>query len=1109
MTDILLVSLSGTPDGGVSPEVEIWIDGTMLVTNQPVTALESANQSQVFAYSGTWDHTVAHGVYIWHKNADGTRSICYNGITYNGVFYAPPSSNVLVSGSVDMEVAIPILVAPPTSAAINSAILATNGTTLTLTFNEAVTITAADISFAVGGVVCPASNTDGATSGTSHVFALQAPVTTGKTVTYTTSSVAFSSPALGTIASAVAVTNNSTVPTQVINSVTVQPDGLTVLVDFNEPVFMTTVSDFSLLVGGTAVTLNWGSLPGAAAANYTVTSATTIYPGQVVQYGVSSTAITNPAIGATVSGAAAVNNSTQIPATPTTVTIGTGPDVLTLFMQQDAYSGNAMFTVSVDGTQIGGTQTMDPLALHNNNVSQTYNVMGTFGTGTHTVAIDFTNDLYGGTPTTDRNLYLMHGSIDGTNIPTAELTLDSSGTQNFNFVVAGSAPAAATIVSAAVAANGTTLTVVFSETVTLPNPGDFAISVAGTAESIAWAAPTTPGTSFTGTLGTQVFSGQTVTYSTSNVALSTPNLAATASGVAVTNGSTATAPVVPTTITSFVINADGVTQTVTFNQPCTLNVGGADYIWLVVNGTGADGSWANPGVPATSFTGTLISPAIVYEGQNCSYGANNVGATTPPLAATISGLPVTNNSTQVAGGGSGPVTTVIEGASLGSNGTTLTVVFNQAVTITAADFSFTAGGVAASASNTDAGTSSASHVFTLGTAVDFGVAMTYSVSSTAAASPALASTVSSAAMTNNSGVGAPSGGAVVPTGFGSTGPTGSFETVINCTFGTSVAGGTITNRDTLFVDAHAYPWYEYGPADTNPAGTGPLNGGTQEWNIYGPVGNGTDGLYGNYSGRHRHFDPGSAQDVHELETDRLILHAWCGLANGNAADASNPNIVSGILRFVPNFRQGSAFEIQCIMPKGMYSWPAFWLNTGNQNDWVADPTQTTSLPHGYKPGEGLIQEWTAEIDIFDEYGFNNTPPGHYLIAGDPTPDGDQAYALPGQTGPIDLPPTFDDIAGLTTWENSGWYANAVPDLTADFHTFGLQWNTDNTLGFYLDGILYRTRGYVWPASSAPAQLIASLQIGAWFNDLSGISPGGGITNGWDWHIKYIRAWNMT
>ncbi len=131
----------------------------------------------------------------------------------------------------------------------------------------------------------------------------------------------------------------------------------------------------------------------------------------------------------------AIPPSTPAPApvttAPTVTTIGSGADTLALQMAEDAWNGDAQYTVSVDGAQVGGTQTVT--ASQAAGASQTFDVLGNFSSGQHTVAIDFLNDAYGGTPQTDRNLYVDSASLDGTAIPNSSLTLDSSGTQSFSF----------------------------------------------------------------------------------------------------------------------------------------------------------------------------------------------------------------------------------------------------------------------------------------------------------------------------------------------------------------------------------------------------------------------------------------------------------------------------------------------------------------------------------------------------------------------------------------------------------------------------------------------------------------------------------------------------
>lgn len=151
-----------------------------------------------------------------------------------------------------------------------------------------------------------------------------------------------------------------------------------------------------------------------------------------------------------------VNDTTAIPAgaapqattTPAAVSVGSGADTLVLNMAEDPYQGDAQFTVSVDGKQIGGTQTTT--AVVDQGQAQEFDVHGDFGAGTHTVSVDFLNDkigdFYPGTTwavdTTDRNLYVMGASLDGgTPASGAPWELSSNGSHDFT-VTAGNDPSA-------------------------------------------------------------------------------------------------------------------------------------------------------------------------------------------------------------------------------------------------------------------------------------------------------------------------------------------------------------------------------------------------------------------------------------------------------------------------------------------------------------------------------------------------------------------------------------------------------------------------------------------------------------------------------------------
>lgn len=90
---------------------------------------------------------------------------------------------------------------------------------------------------------------------------------------------------------------------------------------------------------------------------------------------------------------------------------GSGSDSLVLWVSQDYYKGDAQFTVSVDGQQVGGTFTAS--ALHSSGQHDTLTLHGNWGPGAHTVTVNFLNDLWDGTPDTDRNIYVTHAEYNG------------------------------------------------------------------------------------------------------------------------------------------------------------------------------------------------------------------------------------------------------------------------------------------------------------------------------------------------------------------------------------------------------------------------------------------------------------------------------------------------------------------------------------------------------------------------------------------------------------------------------------------------------------------------------------------------------------------------
>jgi hypothetical protein len=112
---------------------------------------------------------------------------------------------------------------------------------------------------------------------------------------------------------------------------------------------------------------------------------------------------------------------------PTDTVIGSGPDAVVLQVSQDAFEGDAQYTVSIDGAQLGGTLTA--AALRSLGETDRVTALGNFSPGAHAVAVTFLNDAWGGTPQTDRNLYVESVSFEGDVVSDAEVALSTNGTE--------------------------------------------------------------------------------------------------------------------------------------------------------------------------------------------------------------------------------------------------------------------------------------------------------------------------------------------------------------------------------------------------------------------------------------------------------------------------------------------------------------------------------------------------------------------------------------------------------------------------------------------------------------------------------------------------------
>ena len=108
-----------------------------------------------------------------------------------------------------------------------------------------------------------------------------------------------------------------------------------------------------------------------------------------------------------------------------------------LHLSEDAYLGDAQFSVTVDGKALGPAQSVT--ALHAKGAVQNFAFGQAMAAGTHDVAVSFLNDAYAGTAATDRNLYVNAVDVYGATMSGTAATLLGTSTQHFSLVVAAHA----------------------------------------------------------------------------------------------------------------------------------------------------------------------------------------------------------------------------------------------------------------------------------------------------------------------------------------------------------------------------------------------------------------------------------------------------------------------------------------------------------------------------------------------------------------------------------------------------------------------------------------------------------------------------------------------
>ena len=135
--------------------------------------------------------------------------------------------------------------------------------------------------------------------------------------------------------------------------------------------------------------------------------------------------------GAAASGAPATLLSNDTANFGVGVPVTTTP--LTLHLAEDAWQGDAQYAIAIDGTTV--VQNGSVTALNGSGQSQAVNVSALLSAGKHDVAVSFLNDAWGGTSSTDRNLYVKGIDVNASPVAGASATLFSGGTTHFQIVV--------------------------------------------------------------------------------------------------------------------------------------------------------------------------------------------------------------------------------------------------------------------------------------------------------------------------------------------------------------------------------------------------------------------------------------------------------------------------------------------------------------------------------------------------------------------------------------------------------------------------------------------------------------------------------------------------
>ena len=109
------------------------------------------------------------------------------------------------------------------------------------------------------------------------------------------------------------------------------------------------------------------------------------------------------------------------------------PTFILLHLTEDAYLGDAQYSVAVDGRQAAPDGTV--MALNGSGNTLDVSIASALASGWHDLSLSFLNDAYGGSPSTDRNLYSKGVEVNATPVAGGDFTILANGAHHVAFLV--------------------------------------------------------------------------------------------------------------------------------------------------------------------------------------------------------------------------------------------------------------------------------------------------------------------------------------------------------------------------------------------------------------------------------------------------------------------------------------------------------------------------------------------------------------------------------------------------------------------------------------------------------------------------------------------------